>query len=95
MQLELFPWQDITFQNRAAILGAIRNAYWHIRNSRGRYSQASNRRHYRRIADHKKCLQLAGITKREILDFLSCCRLGCQRKVIAKCLQCVEQVSEK
>jgi hypothetical protein len=57
------------------------NEYWHVRNLRGaKWGQAARRRHYRKIAVHKKRLQLAGVNKREILDLLACCRLQCSGK---------------
>lgn len=77
MQLELFPWEALTENERARVLSSIRNAYWHIRTLRGGVGQASLRRHYRYVAKHKKRLLMAGVEKREILDFLSCCRLQC------------------
>jgi hypothetical protein len=87
VQFELFPWQELSGTERSQILGDIRRSYWHVRNLRGgKHSQAALRSHYRKIADQKKRLQLAGVERREILDFLSCCRTGCRRQ---KCLQCV------
>jgi hypothetical protein len=81
MQLELFPWEVLTLQDKAQIFGDIRRAYWHIRNLRGgRFGQAARRRHYRNVAAQKKRLQLAGVGKREILDFLACCRLKCSAR---------------
>lgn len=79
MQLELFPWEVLSPKDRMRLLGNIRSEYWHIRNLRGgRFDQAAQRKHYRRIADQKKRLLLAGVGKREILDFLACCRLRCR-----------------
>jgi hypothetical protein len=81
MQLELFAWDFLNAADRLLIYGCIRNAYWHIRNLRGaEWGQAARRRHYRRIAHEKKRLQLAGVSKREILDFLACCRLQCKAR---------------
>ncbi len=81
MQLELFPWQYLSASDQVHVLTEIRRSYWHIRNLRnGRFGQAAKRRYYRRIADQKKRLQLAGVPKREILDFLACCRLQCKAK---------------
>ncbi len=78
-QLEMFSWDQMTAADRAATLVQIRQAYWHIRNLRkGRFGQAEIRRRYRFVANQKKRLQLAGVSKREILDFLRCCRQGCR-----------------
>jgi hypothetical protein len=46
----------------------------------GRFGQAALRRHYRKIEVEKKRLELAGVGRREILDFLQCCRLKCSGK---------------
>jgi hypothetical protein len=78
-QLELFSFEELTPQERKDLLHRIRGAYWHLRNLRGgRFGQAARRRHYRYVADIKKRLQLAGVSKRQILDFLACCRGGCK-----------------
>jgi len=78
MQLELFPFEELTISERRQIETDIRNGYWHLRNLRGgRFGQAARRRHYRRIALQKERLRLAGVSKRELLDFLRCCRLQC------------------
>ena len=37
-------------------------------------NQAGKRRHYRRVAVQKKRLLMAGVSKREILNFLAQCR---------------------
>jgi hypothetical protein len=81
MQLELFPWEALTDQEQADILQSIRRTYWHIRTVRKtRFGQAKLRRHYREVAAQKKRLLEAGVEKREILDFLSCCRLQCSAR---------------
>jgi hypothetical protein len=77
VQLELFPWQDLGESEKRQILGNIRQAYWFIRNYRGKYQRALCLRKYRYVATQKKRLLLAGVQKREILDFLACCRLQC------------------
>lgn len=80
MQLELFPFDALSPAERKAIQISIRQAYWQLRNSRGgRFSQARERRLYRAVAEKKKRLRLAGVSKREVLDFLACCRLQCSR----------------
>lgn len=87
-QIELFPFEELTSAERKDLLLRIRNAYWNLRNLRGgRFGQAARRRHYRFVASQKKRLQLAGVSKREILDFLACCRAGCQRPT-KPCLEC-------
>jgi len=79
MQLELFPFQKLSQAEFRREVSLMRNSYWHLRNSRGRFAQAANRRHYRKVAEQKKRLQLAGVSKREILDLLRCCRQQCGR----------------
>lgn len=91
MQLELFPFDVLTQQERKTIYGTIRQAYWHLRNQRGgRFGQAKARRLYRAVAEQKKRLQLAGVSKREILDFLACCRLQCpaRKQPFKPCIYC-------
>lgn len=76
-QIEMFPFEEMSAEDRASTLVAIRQAYWHLRNLRkGRFGQAEIRRRYRFVAGQKKRLQMAGVSKREILDFLACCRAG-------------------
>ncbi len=90
-QLELFPFEQLSQLDRAVILSEIRNNYWHVRTLRGgRHGQAALRKRYRMIAAQKKRLQLAGVPKREILDFLACCRLQCsaQKQPFKPCPYC-------
>lgn len=80
MQLELFPYDRLTQTEQHFIHSEIRRHYWHIRNLRdGRFGQARLRKHYRMVAAQKKRLLMAGVSKREILDLLACCRLQCSR----------------
>jgi hypothetical protein len=80
MQLELFPYDSLTPGERSAVQSEIRRHYWFIRNLRdGRFGQARLRKHYRMVAAQKKRLLMAGVSKREILDLLACCRLQCTR----------------
>lgn len=80
MQLELFPYDSLTEVQRIEIYRQIRANYWYIRNLRpGRFGQARLRQRYRQVAVQKKRLLMAGVSKREILDFLACCRLQCSR----------------
>ena len=80
MQLELFPFDTLSPAERKAIQISIRQAYWQLRNIRGgRFGQARARKLYRAVAEQKKRLRLAGVSKREVLDFLACCRLKCSR----------------
>ena len=81
MQLDLIEWDFLSKVQMHLIFVQIRNEYWHVRNLRGaKWGQAARRRHYRKIAVHKKRLQLAGVNKREILDLLACGRLQCSAK---------------
>ncbi|ATI30530.1 hypothetical protein CVV70_04560 [Ralstonia solanacearum] len=51
---------------------------------------AARRRVYRQIARKKKRLLEAGVSKREVLDLLMCCRSrGCRR---LKCLDCTQRL---
>ncbi|AKU20989.1 hypothetical protein ACZ75_05250 [Massilia sp. NR 4-1] len=78
MQLELFPFDQLSTVELRMAFSLIRNSYWHIRNLRGgRFGQGRARSHYRAVARQKKRLLMAGVSKREILDFLACCRLQC------------------
>ncbi len=79
MQLELFEREQISVGDLDAIAGQFRAGYWQLRNTRSGYmGQARKRRIYRRLAPLKKQLLLAGVDKKEMLDFLSCCRLKCR-----------------
>lgn len=80
MQLELFPFEPMTFAEKQQILANIKSHYWVIRNTRSwRFGDAPRRKAYRRIEVEKKRLRLAGVSKREILDYLACCRLKCKK----------------
>lgn len=80
MQLELFQFDQLSDHEFARVVGEIRRHYWHIRNLRGgRFGQARLRKHYRDVSQQKKRLLMAGVSKREILDLLACCRLQCSR----------------
>jgi hypothetical protein len=80
MQLELFPFDQLGPVEFSNTLTLIRNSYWHLRNLRGaRWGEARARKHYRLVAAHKKRLLMAGVSKREILDLLACCRDQCSR----------------
>lgn len=93
MQLDLIPYEFLSAAERSDIYSKIRNAYYHLRNVRGgRFGQARRRRYYRLVAAQKKRLLLAGVSKRELLDFLACCRLQCAaRKQPSKyCSYCIQ-----
>lgn len=88
-QLELWQWDRLSVAEMARVVGEIRNLYWHIRNTRRGIHDARRRRVYRKIAEHKKRLLVAGVSKREVLDLLACCRskecrpngcLGCTKR---------------
>ncbi|AVK72248.1 hypothetical protein BJN34_0320 [Cupriavidus necator] len=51
---------------------------------------ASRRRYYRKIAVQKKRLQEAGVSKREVLDLLACCRSA--RCGFRACLDCTQRL---
>ncbi|MBB0026678.1 hypothetical protein D7S70_23650 [Ralstonia pickettii] len=51
---------------------------------------AARRRHYRKIAKNKKRLLDAGVSKREVLDLLMCCRSrNCRFRA---CLDCTQRL---
>jgi hypothetical protein len=79
-QLELFERPTLTPDDFAAIVGAMRQQYWFVRNARSwRYADARRRKAYREIARQKKRLLEAGVTKSEILELLQCLRLRCKK----------------
>nr|CUV53505.1 conserved protein of unknown function [Ralstonia solanacearum] len=68
----------------------IRHLYWHIRTLRRGIQDAARRRYYRKIAAQKKRLLDAGVSKREVLDLLMCCRSrGCRYRA---CLDCTKRL---
>lgn len=78
-QLELFPFESLSELEVRVVTRAIRSPYWYLRNLRGgRFGQAHRRSLYRKVEVLKDRLLLSGVKKREILDFLDCCRKGCQ-----------------
>lgn len=80
MQLELFPFEPLSVSEKQQIYRMIRNHYWFIRDCRKTaIHDARRRRFYRLIEVEKKRLMLSGVSKREILDYLACCRLKCKR----------------
>ena len=83
MQLELFEFEHLSVAEKQQILATIMRHYWVIRNCRKTsMHDAKRRKYYRLIEDEKKRLRLSGVSKREILDYLACCRLSCGRKKI-------------
>ncbi|MDH6146079.1 hypothetical protein OKW46_000001, partial [Paraburkholderia sp. WSM4179] len=92
MQLELWPRERLSSAELAAAAAAIRNLYWHIRNMRRGVQDARRRQVYRKIALHKKRLLMAGVSKREVLDFLACCRARQCRD--ARCIDCVQPAAQ-
>lgn len=57
---------------------SIRQEYWFVRRLRGgKHTQAEMRRRYRAVEKLKDELEIAGVPHRDILDFISCCRLQC------------------
>jgi hypothetical protein len=88
VQLELWPRERLSPAELAAAAAEIRSLYWYIRNTRRGVHDARRRRVYRKIAVHKKRLLVAGVSKREVLDFLACCRARQCRD--ARCIGCVQ-----
>ena len=88
VQLELFERAVLSAQELVGVVSEIRNLYWRIRNSRRGVDDARRRRVYRKIAVQKKRLLMAGVSKREVLDLLACCRSKeCRAKGCLGCLQ--------
>lgn len=77
VQMLLFPWNPLDEREKRRVYSEIRNAYWFIRAARPG-GEARRLKYYRLVADNKKRLLLAGVQKREILEFLSCCRGKCK-----------------
>ncbi|WP_439682482.1 hypothetical protein [Cupriavidus oxalaticus] len=75
-------------EEKQAVAREIRHLYWFIRTyHRGRFD-ALRRRYYRKIAGQKKRLLDAGVSKREVLDLLACCRSsGCRFRACLDCTQ--------
>ncbi len=91
-QLELWPRPSVSRLELLAVVREIRNLYWHIRNTRRGLHDARRRRIYRKIEAQKKRLLVAGVSKREVLDFLACCR---SKQSCGKgCLGCSEHREE-
>ena len=85
-QLELWVWPRLSLRDLQAVACEIRNLYWIIRNTRRGVCDARRRRAYRKIAVQKKRLLEAGVSNREILDLLMCCRSKQCRQL--QCLSC-------
>jgi hypothetical protein len=92
-QLEFWPRERISPKELAVVVADIRNHYWIIRNTRRGMHDARRRRVYRKIETQKKRLLEAGVTKREILDFLACCRSKVCRG--QGCFGCVERSAQR
>ncbi|MBB5198961.1 putative Fe-S protein YdhL (DUF1289 family) [Glaciimonas immobilis] len=91
MQLELFEWLIISAIERSHMMSEIRQSYWFLRNLRKtQWNLARRKREYRKVAIHKKSLQLGGMTRREILDLLRCCRSKCgaKKNPVKPCFYC-------
>lgn len=77
-QLQLIPYEQLSSTEMLTLCAEIRRDYWFIRNLRdGKFGQAKLRRYYRRVQERKRKMMLAGVEKRDILDFIACCRLQC------------------
>lgn len=82
-QLELFAFDYLSDAEKQQIFEIIKRHYWFIRNARKTsIHDARRRKYYRLIEVEKKRLRLSGVSKREILDYLACCRLTCGRQKI-------------
>lgn len=80
-QLQLIPYEVLSSTEMLVLCAEIRRDYWHIRNLRGgRFGQAKLRKYYRRVHARKLKMMLAGVEKRDILDFIACCRLQCSAR---------------
>jgi hypothetical protein len=78
-QLELFEFEFLSVTEKQRIFDKIRSEYWYLRAMRKwKPNDARRRQIYRRIDVEKKRLLLAGVSKTEILLFLSCCRQSCK-----------------
>ena len=64
----------------------IRHLYYYIRTLRRGIHDAARRRYYRKIEVQKKRLLDAGVSRREVLDLLACCRSA--RCRFRACLDC-------
>jgi hypothetical protein len=92
-QLELWERECLSAAELARVVGEIRNLYWHIRNTRRGIHDARRRQVYRKIAVQKKRLLVAGVSKREVLDLLACCRsTECRSK---SCFGCTHRTAQR
>jgi len=73
-----------------AMAREIRHLYYFIRTLRRGLQDAPRRRYYRLIAVKKKRLQEAGVSRREVLDLMACCRSG--RCRFRACLDCSQRL---
>jgi len=86
-QLELFPFVQLSVHEKQQIYKKISDYYWFIRNTRKTsIHDARRRKFYRLVEVEKKRLRFSGVSKEEILEFLSCCRLKCGR--VKQCQFC-------
>lgn len=78
MQLDLIQWNEMPPARYDQVIRLMRAEYWWIRNLRpGKFSQARLRKQYRKVAELKTELLLAGYAKRYVLDVIACCRGSC------------------
>ena len=79
-QLDFFGFVTLSVAEKQHCYKIIRAEYWTIRNTRKwRFGDAPRLKAYRKIEAQKKRLLEAGVSKREILDLLQCCRLRCKK----------------
>lgn len=92
-QLELLERPRLSAQELADVAREIRNLYWVIRNTRRGVHDARRRRVYYQIAEHKKRLLVAGVSREAILCLLRCCRSRhCQHQ---GCFDCPDGTTKR
>jgi len=78
--IQNLPFVFLSVAEKQQCYKIIRSHYWTVRNTRKwRFGDAPRRKAYRKIEVEKKRLILSGVSKREILDLLQCCRLRCKK----------------
>jgi hypothetical protein len=64
----------VSDEEKQDVAREIRHLYYFIRTLRRGIQDAARRRYYRKIERKKKRLLDAGVSRREVLDLLACCR---------------------
>ncbi|WP_323120329.1 hypothetical protein [Burkholderia alba] len=92
IQLELLERPELSEQELFDVARDIRHLYWIIRNTRRGVHDARRRRTYYLIAEHKKRLLMAGVSKDAILGLLRCYRSRhCQQQ---GCFDCPNRAAD-